>query len=111
MVQEFFDQWKKQDLQDDFSIGMIQTLERQTILSLTKDKYMEKWGKHQYRQTIRALIMQYKGNFRDPCLANFGGELFNEISDKADDIFNIMPPPIESLKNEQEKKAAEAISI
>jgi len=79
---------------------MIQTLERQTLVSLKKDKYMEKWGMHQYRQTIRALNLQYKGNFRDPCLAHFGGQIFEEIADRADDIFNNMPPPEESLKEQ-----------
>jgi len=66
---------------------------------------------HQYRQTIRALNLQYKGNFRDPCLAHFGGETFDEIADRADDIFNSMPPPEESLKAEQSKRAAEAVNI
>lgn len=54
-TQEFYDKWKKMDSDDDFYKGMIQTLERQTLVSLKKDKYMDKWGIHQYRQTIRAL--------------------------------------------------------
>jgi len=72
---------------------MLDTLTRQTLISLGKDKYMEKWGKHQYRQIIRSLNMQVKNNFRDPCLAPFGGELFNEVADMADDVYNKMDPP------------------
>jgi len=34
---------------DEFSQGMFDTLTRQTLISLGKDKYMEKWGEHQYR--------------------------------------------------------------
>lgn len=70
---------------------------------------MEKWGRHQYRQTIRALNLQYKGNFRDPCLSSFGGQLFNDIADRADDIFNGMPPPEESLKAEMEAMKNQAV--
>lgn len=81
------------------------------MVSLKKEKYMEKWGRHQYHQTIRALNLQYKGNFRDPCLADFGGEAFEEITDRADDIFNSMPPPEESLKEQQAKRAAEVTRI
>ena len=110
-VQEFYEKWKKYDLEDDFCKGMILTLAKKTLVSLKKDKYMEKWGMHQYRQTIRGLNLQYKGNFRDPCLAHFGGKVFEEIADRADDIFNNMPPPEESLKEEQARRAAEVVKI
>jgi len=45
---------------------------------------MEKWGMHHYRQTIRALNLQYKANSRDPYSSVFGGKLFVEIATKAD---------------------------
>ena len=41
--------------------------------------------------------MQVKTNFRDYSLDSFGGELFNQISDEADDIYNGMDPPKPSL--------------
>lgn len=41
--------------------------------------------------------MQCKGNFREQCLKDFGGELFNNLADTADDIYNQMDPPIPSL--------------
>jgi uncharacterized protein YegL len=40
---------KYKDNEDDFSHGMIENLKRQQLVSLEKAKYMQKWGKHQYR--------------------------------------------------------------
>jgi len=78
---------------------MIDQLQRQQLVSLQKDKYMEKWGKHQYRQLIRSLNLQVKTNFNDPALAHFGGQLFEDFSDRADDIYNKLEPPEASLKS------------
>lgn len=64
---------------------------------LHKDKYMAKWGAHQLRHLSRSLEMQCKGNFRDQCLKDFGGAVFDNISDLADDIYNSMEPPKPSL--------------
>ena len=66
---------------------------------------MLKWGKHQMRQIIRGLNLQYKVNFRDPAVQSFGGDLFNDFADTADDIYNNMPPPVPSVKG-KEKEAA-----
>lgn len=85
---------------------MFDTLNRQTLISLGKDKYMDKWGAHQYRQLIRSLNLQIKNNFRDPCLGGFGGELFNDIADRADDIYNSMDPPKPSRVDEVQSKPA-----
>lgn len=73
-------------------------MERQVVTMLEKKKYIEKWGEHQLRHLIRSLEMQVRGNFRELCLKNFGGEMFNDIADSADDIYNNMEPPTASLK-------------
>ena len=64
---------------------------------LGKKKYVEKWGEHQLRHLIRSLEMQCRGNFREQCLKEFGGEMFNDLADTADDIYNNMDPPKPSL--------------
>ena len=87
------------------SEGIIKNLVEQQINGLTKPKYMLKWGKHQMRQIIRGLNLQYKVNFRDPAVQSFGGDLFNDFADTADDIYNNMPPPVPSVKG-KEKEAA-----
>jgi len=68
---------KYQHLDDEeFSQGMHENIRRQQLVALEKPKYMNKWGKHQFRQLLRSLNLQVKNNFRDPCLEHFGGELF-----------------------------------
>jgi hypothetical protein len=44
-----------------------------------------------------------KNNFRDPAVAHFGGNLFEEYADLADDIYNSLPPPKASLIAEKPK--------
>lgn len=42
--------------------------------------------------------MQCKGNFREQCLKDFGGEMYDKVADTADDIYNNMDPPTASLQ-------------
>ena len=44
--------------------------------------------------------MQCKINFRDPAVAHFGGEMFEDFADIADDIYNGMDPPKPSRAGE-----------
>jgi len=81
------------NLDDNVAKGIIQNLKVQITQALMKEKYMNKWGKHQFRQLSRGLNMQCKINFRDPAVAHFGGELFEDFSDTADDIYNNLDPP------------------
>jgi hypothetical protein len=60
---------------------------------------MEKWGEHQLRQLVRSLNMQIKNNFRDPAVQNFGGDMFNEFADTADDVYNNLDPPVPSRQS------------
>ena len=47
--------------------------------------------------------MQIKNNFRDPAVQHFGGQMFNDFADKADDIYNNLDPPVPSrLSKEKE---------
>lgn len=66
---------------------------------MVKQKYMEKWGEHQLRQLVRALNMQIKNNFRDPAVQHFGGQIFNDFADKADDVYNTLETPTPSNKS------------
>jgi len=49
--------------------------------------------------------MQLKNNFRDPAVQHFGGKVFNEFADKADDIYNNMPVPTASRKSKEKEEA------
>lgn len=52
---------------------------------------------------MRAINLQVKNNFRDAAVAHFGGQLFEDIADEADDIYNNLPPPKASLIAEKPK--------
>jgi len=57
---------------------------------------------------VRALNMQVKNNFRDPAVQSFGGDLFNEFADRAEDIYNTMPPPKPSRLGDEKEQAKSA---
>ena len=90
---------------------MLENLDAQTKLAMEKDKYMDKWGAHQNRQLYRSLNLQIKNNFRDKGVANFGGELFNQVADAADDIYNNMDPPQPSLKPQQNRATTNVVQV
>jgi hypothetical protein len=52
--------------------------------------------------------MQAKNNFRDQAVAHFGGQLFEDFADEADDIYNNLPPPKATLI--AEKPTAQVIT-
>ena len=54
--------------------------------------------------------MQIKNNFRDPAVKHFGGKIFNDFADKADDVYNTMPTPTPSRKSQEQKAATNAAS-
>jgi hypothetical protein len=55
---------------------------------------------------LRSINIQAKNNFRDPAVAHFGGQLFEDFADEADDIYNNLPPPKATLIAEKPKAQA-----
>jgi len=106
LVENHIQSWDSRKLLDDTSLGIIEQLKGQNTKMLLKRKYMDKWGKHQTRQYIRALNLQIKNNFKDPGVQHFGGNLFEDLADKIDDIFNNMAPPKPSLATQATKVVA-----
>jgi len=97
-TEQFVEYLKGLDNGSDFVPGLIDTVDRQVLTMLIKKKYVEKWGEHQLRHLIKSLEMQCKGNFREQMLKDFGGQMFNDLADAADDIYNNMEPPVPSRK-------------
>ena len=82
-------------------IGMINNLsddgtgQGQIKMASTNSTYFKRWGEFYLDQLSRSLNQQIKPNFKDTaCL--FGGSVFNDIVDKASDIFDSLPPPTPS---------------
>jgi len=103
LVKKHIDEFEKARLADKVSQGILANLKGQNTKMLKKEKYMNKWGKHQTRQYLRSLNLQIKNNFKDPGVQNFGGKLFLKLSDQVDDIFNNMPPPKPTLATKATK--------
>jgi hypothetical protein len=72
---------------------------------------MLKWGIHYLFSFIRSLQFEIKNNFKDPGVAFFGGQLFNDFVDKADDIFNSMPPPTPSNFKEERSMKVQSMNV
>jgi hypothetical protein len=69
--------------------------------AITNSEYYNRWGKFYVDQLSRALLLQIKPNFKDASCIKFGGDVFNDLVDKASDIFDSLPPPTPSnLKSE-----------
>lgn len=96
-----FEQILKSAQSNPTTVGMIQNLsgdgteQGQIRLASTNPTYFKRWGEYYLDQLSRALLLQIKPNFKDTA-CQFGGDVFNNIVDKASDIFDSLPPPTPS---------------
>jgi len=77
---------------NDYVKGLIADLDGQITLGLSNE-YIHKWGKHFLLSLSRAHLNQQCLNFKDPGVQFYGGALFKQIRDEADDAFNELPVP------------------
>jgi uncharacterized protein YegL len=70
----------------------------QVKMCIENDAYYKKWGVYYLDQFIRSLNQQMKPNFKDMA-CDFGGLCFNEIVNRASDIFDSIPPPTPSIRS------------
>jgi len=59
----------------------------------TSDSY-KRWGIHYLLSLGSAHLNQKRNNFKDPGVQHYGGELFEELTDVLDNVFNKLPPPV-----------------
>ena len=89
-------------INDPLTQGMIKNLigdgssDGQIKLAVSNMVYFKRWGEFYLDQLSRSLNQQIKPNFKDESCV-FGGTIFEEIVDKASDIFDTMTPPTPSL--------------
>lgn len=77
---------------------LLKDLEGQVTEALSKTEFMRKWGRHYLPSLRRAHQLQQCNNFKDPGVQHYGGKLFKEVRDIADDVFCSLPPPKPSVK-------------
>jgi len=98
-----------------YIIDLVADLTGQAFEAISKKEYYEKWGRLYLPSLIFAHRHQYNNNFKDPGIQHYGGRLFNELRDKANDIFISMPAPKPSyeppewLKKFQDENGAAAV--
>jgi len=78
---------------DKFVVGLLEDLSGQCFEAMSKKEYYDKWGKHYIPSLIFAHLHEFNNNFKDPGVQNYGGAMFDELRDKANDIFIKLPPP------------------
>eukprot|EP00927_Polykrikos_kofoidii_P032331 TRINITY_DN2757_c1_g2_i2.p1 TRINITY_DN2757_c1_g2~~TRINITY_DN2757_c1_g2_i2.p1 ORF type:complete len:693 (+),score=114.57 TRINITY_DN2757_c1_g2_i2:49-2127(+) len=83
----------------------------QAMEALSKKEYYAKWGKHYLPSLMFAHSLQMCNNFKDPGVQHYGGKLFEDLRDVADDIFNTLPAPKGSIKRGPSKQAARPVNM
>ena len=76
--------------------ALLEDLEGQCLTAVAKTDYWRAWGKHYFPSLAFAHMMQQCNNFKDPGVQLYGGDLFKAVQDRADDVFNTLPPPAPS---------------
>jgi hypothetical protein len=94
MVADTTELIRKQDAQDNKNIEtLLQDITIQTTEALSKMEFYNKWGIHYLPSIRNAHELQQCNNFKDPGVQNYGGDVFADVQEKADNIFNDLPPP------------------
>ena len=83
---------------DEFVLALEKDISGQVSEALSRKDYYDKWGKHYLPSLSRAHQLQQSNNFKDPGIQFYGGKLFQEVRDIADDIFCNLPAPTPSKK-------------
>lgn len=72
---------------------LLKDLEGQIAMALSTTEYYYKWGRHYLPSVQRAHNLQQCTNFKDPGMQHYGGAVFRDVRDVADDRFNELPAP------------------
>jgi len=70
----------------------------QTSEAVSRQDWYDTWGRHYLPSIMFAHRSQICNNFKDPSVQVYGGELFQDLQEQADDIFNKLPAPKPSTK-------------
>lgn len=83
----------------EFVDNILKDIQGQVTEAISCLEWFNKWGKHYLPSLLMAHLRQQCNNFKDPGVQEYGGEIFEKIRDKADDIFLTIPPPTSSLNS------------
>eukprot|EP00933_Yihiella_yeosuensis_P034176 TRINITY_DN276_c0_g1_i2.p1 TRINITY_DN276_c0_g1~~TRINITY_DN276_c0_g1_i2.p1 ORF type:complete len:665 (+),score=119.54 TRINITY_DN276_c0_g1_i2:65-2059(+) len=80
-------------LSSDFIKALQEDITGQATEAISQMEYFRKWGKHYLPSLMFAHRLQQCNNFKDPGVQKYGGKIFEQARDHADDVFNQLPPP------------------
>jgi len=76
--------------------GILTDTESQVALAVASEDAWRRWGYNYVCSLLCAHRQQCCNNFKDMSVATYGGALFSQERDRADDIFSCLPPPLPS---------------
>ena len=65
----------------------------QVYQAISRIDWFNKWGKHYLPSLVRSHTIQQCNNFKDAGIQHYGGLLFKDLQNDADDIFCTLTPP------------------
>eukprot|EP00929_Paragymnodinium_shiwhaense_P114082 TRINITY_DN82404_c0_g1_i1.p1 TRINITY_DN82404_c0_g1~~TRINITY_DN82404_c0_g1_i1.p1 ORF type:complete len:616 (-),score=115.62 TRINITY_DN82404_c0_g1_i1:279-2126(-) len=80
----------------DSTTALLEDVHGQVAEAVSKNEFYTKWGVHYLPSLMCAHLAQQCNNFKDPGVQQYGGDLFNDLRDKADEIFLALDPPTAS---------------
>lgn len=83
---------------DDRVQGLLTDLTGQVTEAFGKKEWFQKWGRHYIPSLLTGHRFQQCNNFKDPGVQFYGGQLFKDIQNVADDIFLNLPAPVPTAK-------------
>lgn len=78
---------------NEYMAALIEDLTGQVAEAFSREDWYKKWGIHYLPSLMAAHLAQVCNNFKDPGVQQYGGTLFEDLRDKADDIFCSLPAP------------------
>jgi len=77
---------------------LLEDVQGQVCEAVSREEWYTKWGVHYLPSLMFAHLSQQCNNFKDAGVQGYGGDLFQSIRDKADEIFLALPPPKPSVR-------------
>jgi len=74
--------------------ALLQDLQGQGTEAVSREDWHGRWGRHYLLSLSSAHGLQQCNNFKDPGVQRYGGGIFSDLRDEADDQFSRLPPPV-----------------
>merc|ERR1712038_258079 len=91
--------------------ALCKDIEGQASEAVSRKDYYERWGRHYLFSLVGAHMHQFCNNFKDPGVQVYGqGELFRNLQENLNDIFEKIPAPQPSIRNVAQSNPGKALT-